>query len=126
MFHDFGWLWLNECLWIAWAIGWYISSFFVHRTKTSETLVGRMSHVIPLLLAFIFIFHPRDVSVIYGRLYHNTTIEIVGTIVTFFGLLLAVWSRVHLGRYWSGMVVLKEGHRLIQTGPYRLVRHPLY
>ena len=41
------------------------------------------------------------------------------------GLLFAVWGRLHLGKYWSGIITLKEGHRLIRTGPYRLVRHPL-
>jgi protein-S-isoprenylcysteine O-methyltransferase Ste14 len=42
------------------------------------------------------------------------------------GLPLTVWSRARLGRYWSGVVALKHDHRLIQSGPYRLVRHPLY
>jgi protein-S-isoprenylcysteine O-methyltransferase Ste14 len=36
------------------------------------------------------------------------------------------WARSHLGRLWSGLVTLKEGHRVIDTGPYRLVRHPIY
>jgi protein-S-isoprenylcysteine O-methyltransferase Ste14 len=33
---------------------------------------------------------------------------------------------VHIGKYWSGTVALKEGHRLVSTGPYSLVRHPIY
>ncbi len=36
------------------------------------------------------------------------------------------WARLHLGRLWSGFVTLKEGHRVIDTGPYGLVRHPIY
>ena len=36
------------------------------------------------------------------------------------------WARLHLGRLWSGFVTLKEGHRLVDTGPYGLVRHPIY
>lgn len=38
----------------------------------------------------------------------------------------AWWARVHLGRLWSGMLTLREGHRVVDTGPYRLVRHPIY
>jgi protein-S-isoprenylcysteine O-methyltransferase Ste14 len=42
------------------------------------------------------------------------------------GLAVAVWARVILGRNWSGVVTLKEGHELIEHGPYRFVRHPIY
>ena len=34
------------------------------------------------------------------------------------------WARVHLGRLWSGVITRKEGHKLIDTGPYAFVRHP--
>ena len=46
--------------------------------------------------------------------------------MTIGGILFAVWARWHLGRYWSGTITLKEGHKLIRTGPYRFARHPLY
>ena len=42
------------------------------------------------------------------------------------GLSLAVWARVHLGRHWSAEAVLAEDHELVRTGPYRLVRNPIY
>lgn len=42
------------------------------------------------------------------------------------GLSFTWWARVHLGRLWSRWVVRKADHRIIQTGPYALVRHPIY
>jgi protein-S-isoprenylcysteine O-methyltransferase Ste14 len=36
------------------------------------------------------------------------------------------WARLHLGRLWSGWVTKKEDHRIIETGPYAIVRHPIY
>ncbi|HEV7689386.1 MAG TPA: isoprenylcysteine carboxylmethyltransferase family protein [Hyphomonadaceae bacterium] len=36
------------------------------------------------------------------------------------------WARLHLGRLWSGSITRKEGHRIVDTGPYRFVRHPIY
>ena len=41
-------------------------------------------------------------------------------------LAFAWWARLHLGALWSGMLTLREGHRVVDTGPYRLVRHPIY
>ena len=36
------------------------------------------------------------------------------------------WARIHLGRLWSGVITRKEGHKLIDNGPYALVRQPIY
>jgi protein-S-isoprenylcysteine O-methyltransferase Ste14 len=35
-------------------------------------------------------------------------------------------ARVHLGRNWSAVAAVKEGHELIISGPYRVARHPIY
>lgn len=50
----------------------------------------------------------------------------IGAAVTVVGLLFAVWARQHLGSNWSHAVTVKQGHELITTGPYALVRHPIY
>ncbi|MER8445932.1 isoprenylcysteine carboxylmethyltransferase family protein [Mesorhizobium sp. M1066] len=42
------------------------------------------------------------------------------------GIAFAWWARLHLGRLWSGTITAKAGHRVINTGPYGLVRHPIY
>ena len=42
------------------------------------------------------------------------------------GLFLTWWARLHLGRLWSGVITRKEDHKLIDTGPYAFVRHPIY
>jgi protein-S-isoprenylcysteine O-methyltransferase Ste14 len=42
------------------------------------------------------------------------------------GLAACWWARLHMGRLWSGGVAVKEGHRVVDTGPYAIVRHPIY
>ncbi len=42
------------------------------------------------------------------------------------GLGFALWAQMHLGRNWSAQVTLAEDHRLIRSGPYRIVRNPMY
>jgi protein-S-isoprenylcysteine O-methyltransferase Ste14 len=42
------------------------------------------------------------------------------------GLLFTWWARIHLGRLWSSSVTRKAEHRVVDTGPYGIVRHPIY
>ncbi len=50
----------------------------------------------------------------------------LGAAVCGAGLLFAVYARGHLGRNWSRSVTIKQDHELIATGPYTIVRHPIY
>jgi protein-S-isoprenylcysteine O-methyltransferase Ste14 len=49
-----------------------------------------------------------------------------GGVLCIIGLAFTVWARATLGGNWSGAVTLKECHELIDRGPYRLMRHPIY
>ena len=49
-----------------------------------------------------------------------------GALLLALGLAFSVWARVYLGRNWSATVTVKEDHELIRSGPYSLVRHPIY
>jgi protein-S-isoprenylcysteine O-methyltransferase Ste14 len=42
------------------------------------------------------------------------------------GLALTWWARIQLGGLWSSAITRKEKHRLVEIGPYALVRHPIY
>ena len=50
----------------------------------------------------------------------------VGVLLTLTGIGLALWARFALGKNWSGTVTLKQDHVLVQSGPYGIVRHPIY
>jgi protein-S-isoprenylcysteine O-methyltransferase Ste14 len=52
--------------------------------------------------------------------------EFIGFTVTVVGLGLALWARWYIGRNWSPLIEMKKDHQLLQTGPYRIVRHPIY
>ena len=46
--------------------------------------------------------------------------------LTGLGFVFCWWARLHLGRLWSGTVQVKADHRVVDTGPYGMVRHPIY
>ena len=51
---------------------------------------------------------------------------IIGFIITLLGLVFAIWSRIKLGKHWSGEVKILPNQKLIRDGPYKIVRHPIY
>ncbi len=51
--------------------------------------------------------------------------QVIGVILIFGSLALHVWSRAYLGRYYAERVEVQPGHQVIETGPYKLMRHPV-
>ena len=43
-----------------------------------------------------------------------------------FAVVLWSWAQIHLDTQWSAQLQLKDNHRLVTTGPYARIRHPLY
>ena len=121
---DFDLLHLAGIAWLIWALYWMVAAWFVNATRSSKKLILRATHLIPLYAGFFLIFNSHPF--IHGRLYHSQPIRIAGFVLELAGLLFAVWARVHLGRYWSGIITVKVDHELIRSGPYGLVRHPIY
>jgi protein-S-isoprenylcysteine O-methyltransferase Ste14 len=56
----------------------------------------------------------------------DTRVAVVAIILSYLGLAVAIWARACLGRNWSAIPELKEGHELVTRGPYAFVRHPIY
>jgi protein-S-isoprenylcysteine O-methyltransferase Ste14 len=115
-------------LWILFAAYWLVSALKRKKTKQRESIVQRLVYILPLLIAFFFLYNPRANFAFLATYFmpHTPEVRWAGVAVMVAGLAFAVWARVHLGTNWSGVVTLKEGHELIRTGPYRNIRHPIY
>jgi protein-S-isoprenylcysteine O-methyltransferase Ste14 len=50
----------------------------------------------------------------------------IGLVLFALGLGFAVWARVHIGRNWGTPMTQKDEPELVTSGPYQLVRHPIY
>jgi protein-S-isoprenylcysteine O-methyltransferase Ste14 len=115
-------------LWVLWIISWTIAALWTTRTERrapfGEEFISRVFTVIGALLLF-GLYAPRYVSVLTLWRVSDTTGWLL-VAVTAGGFLFSWWARIHLGSLWSSTVTLKEGHHVVNTGPYRIVRHPIY
>ncbi len=119
---------LISVIWIGWMAYWAIAARGVKPVKRSESMPSRLAFVIPTAIAALLIWPQHLPGGLLGARFLPPTAGFywIGVAVLLSGLLFSVWARLHLGRNWSGEVTVKQGHELIRTGPYGLVRHPIY
>jgi protein-S-isoprenylcysteine O-methyltransferase Ste14 len=122
--------WYHLCLfaWTALGIVWLAGAFLSRRDVYREPFRSRIVHLVPLLLACALGFTPvldRALPWLELRVVPDW-LGPVGLAVTAIGAAFTLWGRVTLGRLWSGTITLKEGHRLMKTGPFAVTRHPIY
>ncbi len=117
--------WLFTAPWALLAAWWLVRAFGTARTETRETPRQRLTHL--LLIGAAVLFLVATPEPLRRRLWPpSLPLVYVGFALEVAGVAFAIWARQHLGRLWSGTVTLKEGHRIVQSGPYRLARHPIY
>jgi protein-S-isoprenylcysteine O-methyltransferase Ste14 len=56
----------------------------------------------------------------------NILLQIAAAALSIFSVILTMSAIRELGKQWSLQARLVEGHKLVTTGPYSLVRHPIY
>jgi protein-S-isoprenylcysteine O-methyltransferase Ste14 len=88
--------------------------------KVLQLLTG-----IPALLVLVaFLFDP-DLPVAQP-MSRVAVVDFGGLVLFNIAGLLVLWSHVSLGDCWSGDLETKTDHNLVEAGPYRWIRHPLY
>ena len=124
-------------LWMVWVVTWWIAAVWASRAIARPKFGARALHRLFTSAGFIllflnqFFYRHGDPSAPFPRFTRPLWTEpvIIGwTLVTLVVLSFAFcwWARLHLGRLWSGLTTVKADHRVVDTGPYRWVRHPIY
>jgi len=115
-------------LWLCWIAIWTAASLAVKPSARRETMRSRLLHLGPLAIAVLLLWGPApSLDALRARFVPSSSaIEWSGAVLVAAGLLFTVWARVHLGSNWSGIVTVKRDHELVTSGPYAIVRHPIY
>jgi len=114
--------------WAAFGAYWLIAGALSTRAQTREPHWYRWARLGLLVVVFSLLFWPGAAVGVLGRGFTPAlpAISYGGMAAALGGMFIAIWARVHLGRYWSDKIVLKADHQLIRTGPYACMRHPIY
>jgi protein-S-isoprenylcysteine O-methyltransferase Ste14 len=112
-------------LWAGWLLFWLIAARGNKRTAVRS---GLLWQVIALAVVLVVRLVWRRFPAYFEQLLlpPSAVWVDIGLVLTACGLGFTVWARRVLGTNWSATPSLKENHDLVQRGPYRLVRHPIY
>ncbi len=117
--------WILLTLWLLFYLYWLFSAF-----KAKKSLRAYSSHifvrVFMLILIVVLIFGFKKFPNFIILSFSNSTISMIGLIITACGLGIAIWARSHLGTNWGVPMSIKKNPELITSGPYHFVRHPIY
>jgi protein-S-isoprenylcysteine O-methyltransferase Ste14 len=94
----------------------------------TQSIRSRLIQAFPLVLAALLLFNnpPWFGPLLWSFVPQSSAAGYTGLMITGVGAAFAIWARLYLGRNWSGTITIKQDHQLIRTGPYALVRHPIY
>lgn len=113
--------------WLVLGLVWLPGYFKSRRTSTVPNLALQIPASALLVIGFVFLLSPSIRALNVPITPHNAPFGIAGLVLDLAGVAFAIWARLTLGTNWSGIIVTtKQGHELVQTGPYAIVRHPIY
>lgn len=115
-------------VWIAWVLSWVLAASWTNQTVGQPASSSQFFYRIVTVAGGVLLFgvNPPDPDFPW-RLWHAGPAFAWATVaLAAFGFAFTWWARLHLGRLWSSSVTKKADHHVVDTGPYALVRHPIY
>ncbi len=118
---------LVPAVWLIGLVYWIAAARGAKKTRLAAPAPQQIPHhLLGLLSGLLFCVPFRGTFLHRFLIPRSDGSAVIGLAVLVAGMGFAFWARASLGRNWSAVVTLKEDHRLIRTGPYAIVRHPIY
>lgn len=114
--------------WFLFFASWMGAAFWTSETAARPGFLRELPYRVATLFGFVLLFEIYDPPFFPVRPLYRLADgwQWLLLIVAFVGFGFCWWARIHLGPLWSGWITRKDRHRVIDSGPYKLVRHPIY
>jgi protein-S-isoprenylcysteine O-methyltransferase Ste14 len=115
-------------VWMALVVVWVVGALRTKRTVRRQSSASQLLYTAILVAGVYLIFAKQSGIPWLDRQLFPVTVPIalVGLLAVLMGVAFSIWARLILGGNWSNRVTVKENHTLVRSGPYRMVRHPIY
>jgi protein-S-isoprenylcysteine O-methyltransferase Ste14 len=109
--------------WVVFWIYWLVASI---GAKTGRTRWARFAGVRVAIILVILLLLRLRVFKRHHAYAVDPWLQGIGLALFVVGLALAVWARIYIGRNWGLPMSEKADPELVTTGPYHVIRHPIY
>lgn len=120
----------RDCIfgcWLAFIVVWSVAALTGKAVAERQSWRENAAYRIPMAAGVLFLFRQdRLLPLKLHLLPRWPAVSWTGAALCVLGLMLSIWARVVLAGNWSGSVTFKKDHELIERGPYRYARHPIY
>jgi protein-S-isoprenylcysteine O-methyltransferase Ste14 len=106
--------------WIAFWVYWLASAVGVKKGRRNSRRIPLTGVTALCVVLVLRVFRGDNLTV------RSPVLGAIGLAVFASGIALAIWARIHLGSNWGMPMDQKAEPELVTSGPYRLVRHPIY
>jgi protein-S-isoprenylcysteine O-methyltransferase Ste14 len=114
-------------VWVLWYASWLISLAWTSKATAEPQKFRHIPHALITVAGVFLLFDTGLLNTVQIRLWTLPDAVLWGlTGLVALAFAFCWWARIEMGRLWSGMVSRTENHRVIDTGPFALVRHPIY
>ncbi len=114
--------------WFLFVASWIGAAFWADQAAARPGFLRELPYRAISLFGFVLLFDIYDPPFFPVRPLYRLDRDWIWLLLlaAIAGFAFCWWARVHLGPLWSGWITKKEDHRVIDTGPYAIVRHPIY
>ena len=119
---------LTMVAWSAFILSWIGAAFWADRAeKRPARREAWLYRAVTVAGVVLLVAGGEQFSRAADRLWSfEPVVDYALVLVVLSGLAFTWWARLYLGRLWSSSVTKKADHRVVDTGPYAIVRHPIY
>ena len=111
---------------VGWAVFWIYWIAASVGVKAGRTRWARFAYVrVAIILVALLLLRLRVLKG-HRAVTHDPWLQGIGLAIFVLGLALAVWARIYIGRNWGMPMSEKADPELVTTGPYSVIRHPIY
>jgi protein-S-isoprenylcysteine O-methyltransferase Ste14 len=115
-------------VWLVWLVTWWAAAAWSSRAAKRPAIGRELWYRLLTIAGSALIFSTARSRGRYDVMFWQAQ-GAAGWLlvaVAIAGFAFTWWARLHLGRLWSSSVTRKADHHVVETGPYAIVRHPIY